>query len=136
MSKQSSIILAVVALFVGLTIGAWSVGAIDRRSADRLTMSQWTAEAAMRLRVLRHLRADNTTNEVAVLEAQLDGCLIGLGFYPPSELKRDPFCIKTLEMARDYYSQFPHHSSSRYVEELIAKDLDLFDALTGHQNVQ
>ncbi len=136
MSTRSSIILAVAALIIGFTIGGLTHAAMEGRSTERLIMSSWTLEAGQSLALLKHLRADNTTNDVElleILETQLDGELLGLGeVFLDAGSKPDPACIKVLERARDYRAKFPHQSSSRYVDELIAKDFSLLDAQTGH----
>ena len=134
-SKPAAIILAVVALLVGVVAGGWSVAAFHGRLTSRLFISSLTLDTSTTVDTLRRLRAGDTPNAVELLEIQLDGDLIGLGTFfiaDPRELKRDPSYSRTLQMARDYRAQFPRKSRSPKIDEDVAKAFTLLDEQTKH----
>jgi hypothetical protein len=134
MSKNAAIILAVITLLIGVVAGGWAVGIFYGRLTTRLIIGQLTAEASTTTVTLKRLRAGNTTNAVELLEIKLDGDLIGLGamLTDPRELKSDPQYIKTLQMVRDYRTQFPRKSSSPEVDAGADKAFDLLNGQTNN----
>jgi hypothetical protein len=68
------------------------------------------------------------------LEIKLDGDLISLGamLADPRELKSDPQYTETLQMVRDYRTQFPRKSSSPEVDAGADKVFDLLNGQTNH----
>jgi glucose dehydrogenase len=134
MSKRAAIILAVLTLLIGIVAGGWAVGLFYGRLTTRLIVGQLTAEASTTTVILKRLRAGNTTNAVELLEIKLDGDLIGLGamLADPREFKRDPQYIKTIQMVRDYRTQFPRKSGSPEVDAGADKAFDLLNGQTNH----
>ena len=134
MSKRAAIILAVVTLLVGIVAGGWAVADFYGHFTMRLILGQLTAEASTTTATLKRLRAGNTTNTVELLEIKLDGDLIGLGamLTDTLELKSDPQYIKTLQMVRDYRTQFPRKSGSPEVDAGADKEFDLLNGQTNH----
>ena len=132
MSKRAAIILAVAALLVGVIAGGWSVAYFFSRFAGQPVISSLSADAAMSVAELRRLRAGYTTNVVQVLEIKLDGDLIGLTPFldDPSAFNRDPMNLKTLQIVKDYRTQFPRKTDSPELDAAADKAFDLLNGQT------
>jgi hypothetical protein len=134
MSKRVAIIFAVVSLLIGIAVGGWTVAYVYGHLTTRLAVSQLTAEASMTTATLKCLRAGETTNAVEILELQLDGDLLQLGSYldDPHEITSDPTYIKTLQIVKDYRTQFPRKSRSIEVDAGADKVFGLLNGQTNH----
>jgi hypothetical protein len=143
MSKRAIILLAVIALIIGIVAGSWSVAAIYTRRINRMVNDfnhhtsqleiQWrTSDAEITVGHLKTLRAGETTNAIKWLEFDLEIDLISLEPFiaDPSDFKSDPSYIKALQEVRDYRAQFPYKTIPS-AETNVAEVFSLLDVQTN-----
>lgn len=143
MSKRAAIILAVIALIIGIVAGSCGIAAIYKYRINRLVtdfnhhthqlLIQWaTSDAETRVGDLRTLRAGDTTNAIKWLEHDVEIDLISLEPYitDPSEFKSDPSHIGALQKVRDYRAQFPYRTDSS-VETSVAEVFAVLNVQTN-----
>jgi hypothetical protein len=134
MSKRAAIILAFVALVVGILAGGWGLGLFYSRLTGRLIIGQLTSEAVMNVAELKMLRAGGSTNAVELLEIRLDGDLIGLTPFLTDrrEFDSDPTYAKAIQKVKDYRTKFPRKSDSPELDAGTVKAFDLLNGQTNH----
>jgi hypothetical protein len=143
MSKRTIIILTAIALLVGVVAGGWSVAVIYSHRTDRLivdykhhenqiAIGSLTADAAIRVHELRHLRAGNTTNVIAEEELHLEGDLINLELFVAdrSDFMSYPSYIDALREVKTYRTEFPYKTDPS-VETSVTEVFTLLDVQTN-----
>lgn len=133
MNKSSAWLLATLTLVAGLLTGAAGTWYLGSQFIARTLAQSDTAETGIAVRVLVRLRSGDSAEAIDLLEAKLDGDLIGLGSsldrLPPS--RREASAVKMLRLAGDYRRQFPRRSSLPEVDAAVAKALALADPEAG-----
>jgi hypothetical protein len=143
MSKRVIILLAVIALIIGVVAGSWSVAAIYNRRISRMVIDfnhhttqleiQWrTSDAETTVDRLRILRAGKTTNAIEWLEHDVEIDLISLEPFvtDPSDFRSYPSYIGALQEVRNYRNQFPYKTNPS-VETNVAEVFSLLDVQTN-----
>jgi hypothetical protein len=124
MSKSRAFLLAAAAFVVGVAIAGYGASWIFGQTLFAASASGAIADATVTLSVLERLRAGESAGAVDVLEASLDGAIVGIGATidaKPAAPHQKEWAV--LERARRYRAKHPHNSEPPEIAAAVARAL-------------
>jgi hypothetical protein len=120
-----TIIVVAFAVVAGIGVGAFAAFHFGGRLVGKSDVTGEVAEAALIVKALEHLRAEDIVAANELLEARLDGAVINMSVVDHSGFGAETNAkVKgVLHKVRDYRQRFPRKSAQPNVDAAVASAL-------------